>query len=247
MKLKNKVAMVTGAASGIGKAVSLAMAKEGSKLILIDLDLEGLEITAKQTGLPQESLLIDNIDVTNFNKIELLIEHAVEKFGRIDIQANIAGVLIRKGLFQTDIEEWEKVLKINLSGVFICIKAVAPYMIKQKYGKIINMGSIAGLVGYIYPSYCASKAGVINLTRGLMMDLAPHNININAICPGPIKTGWTPADATEKMLEKIPSGRFGLPEDVASLAVYLATDESSFINGAAITIDGGSIAGHEFI
>ena len=175
-----------------------------------------------------------------------MIAAASEAFGRIDIQANIAGVLVRKSLLGHSVDDWKRVIDINLSGVFYCIKAVAPVMIEQKYGKIINMGSIAGMVGYAYPSYSASKAGVVNLTRELSMELAPHNININAICPGVIKTPMIRPELEKEYVSKTPQGRLGEPGDVAAAAVYLASEEASFINGTTLVIDGGAISSFRY-
>jgi len=183
---------------------------------------------------------LQKVDVAKFSDLEKLVDLGLKRFGRIDIQANIAGILVGKNLMDHTLEDWDRVISINLTGVFYCIKAVAPVMIEQKYGKIVNMGSIAGLVGLEWTSYTSSKAGVVNMSRGLALELGPHNINVNAICPGIIQTGMTPPADLKDYLIKIPQGRLGKPEDVAGAAVFLASDEASFINGTTLVIDGGA-------
>jgi len=232
--------MITGAASGIGRATAIAYAKEGAKLILVDLNGQMLEETFSLTGLDPERAFLQKVDVAKFSDLEKLVDLGLKRFGRIDIQANIAGILVGKNLMDHTLEDWDRVISINLTGVFYCIKAVAPVMIEQKYGKIVNMGSIAGLVGLEWTSYTSSKAGVVNMSRGLALELGPHNINVNAICPGIIQTGMTPPADLKDYLIKIPQGRLGKPEDVAGAAVFLASDEASFINGTTLVIDGGA-------
>ncbi|MBU1156443.1 MAG: SDR family oxidoreductase [Proteobacteria bacterium] len=242
MRLQDKVAVVSGAASGLGKAVAIAYAQEGAKVFLADINEQGLQETLRAIGQDGARAKALKVDTSNPDRVAQMIAAALDAFGRIDIQANIAGVLVRKSLLEHSVDDWKRVIDINLSGVFYCIKAVAPVMIEQKYGKIINMGSIAGMVGYAYPSYSASKAGVVNLTRELSMELAPHNININAICPGVIKTPMIKPELEKEYVSKTPQGRLGEPGDVAAAAVYLATEEASFVNGTTLVIDGGAIS-----
>ncbi|MBU4565746.1 MAG: SDR family oxidoreductase [Desulfarculus sp.] len=246
MRLQDKVAVVSGAASGLGKAVAMAYAHEGAKVFLADINEEGLQGTLGAIGRDGGRAKALKVDTSDPDQVAQMIAAALEAFGRIDIQANIAGVLVRKSLLEHSVDDWKRVIDINLSGVFYCIKAVAPTMIEQKYGKIINMGSIAGMVGYAYPSYSASKAGVVNLTRELSMELAPHNININAICPGVIKTPMIRPELEKEYVSKTPQGRLGEPGDVAAAAVYLATEEASFINGTTLVIDGGAISSFRY-
>lgn len=244
MKLKDKVAMVTGAASGIGRSIASAFAKEGAKLILIDLNKEALLETVKITKLQNQDVIAEVIDVTDYSSVEQIIKSGLNKFGRIDIQINVAGIIVLKNMMETSIEEWESVIKVNLTGVFYCMKSVVPAMIEQKYGKIINISSISGLVGQEWSAYTASKAGVINLTKGVALELASYNINVNAICPGVIHTTMTPKVGIDKLIAKIPQGRVGTPEDINSTAIFLASDKSSFINGTTLVLDGGAIGSY---
>lgn len=241
MKLIDKTAFVTGAASGIGRAVAVRFAQEGAKLVLTDLNSKGLEETQKLANLKEKDVLIKTIDITNYNDVEVLVSEAISRFGCLDIEANIAGILVRKSLIEHTIEDWEQVLKVNLTGVFNCIKAIAPHMMERRYGKIINMGSIAGMVGYGYPSYAASKAGVVNLTRQLAIELSPFKININAICPGVIRTPMIKPELENQYISKTPIGRLGETEDIADAALYLVSDEAGFVNGTTLVLDGGAI------
>lgn len=240
MRLKDKVAMITGAASGIGRAIALGFAKEGARLMLTDINEDQLEETRRLTGLDSDHVMIKKASVTDYYEIENLVKEGVGKFGRIDIQANVAGIIVLKNLSDHTLEEWNNVLKVNLTGVFYCIKAVAPMMIAQKYGKIINMGSVGGLVGLEWASYSATKAAVINMTRGLALELAPHSINVSAICPGVIETTMTPPASREAFLKKIPQGRLGRTEDVADAAIFLASEDANFVNGTTLVVDGGA-------
>jgi 3-oxoacyl-[acyl-carrier protein] reductase len=242
MRLKDRVAVVTGAASGLGRATAIAFAKEGARVIAADLNKEGLDQTLELIRPERQDARAVVLDVTDYEQVARMIDMAVEVYGRVDIEANIAGILVRKSLLEHTPEDWDRVLRVNLTGVFNCIRAVVPVMIRQQYGKIVNMGSIAGIVGYGYPSYSASKAGVVNLTRELAMELGPHHINVNAICPGVIKTPMIKPELEKVYISKTPQGRLGVPDDVTAAALYLASDESSFVNGTTLVVDGGAIA-----
>ncbi len=244
MKLKNKIAIVTGAGQGIGKGIALALAKEGAKVVVSDISERVNDVVKEIEALGSQALAI-KADVSNNQQTEEMAKETIKKFGRIDILVNNAGIFPFKSFLEMKEDDWDKVLNINLKGVFNCTKAVTPTMAKQKYGKIINIASIAGTrVGYVgLTHYCASKAGIAGLTKALALELAPFKINVNAIAPGVIDTpGATSAmdEETRKgFTGTVPLKRFGLPEDIANLVVFLASEESSYVTGECIVVDGG--------
>ena len=243
MKLKDKVAIVTGAASsmGMGRAFALAFAKERADVVVCDIQ-EGIQERAKEIeGLGRKALAIKT-DLSKASEVSQLIETTVKTFGKIDILVNNAGMREEPPTPVQDIteEQWDAIHDVNLKGMFFCIKYAVPYMIKQKNGKIINIASIFGQVAFPgYAAYCASKGGVVNLTRTLALELAPHKINVNAIGPGVIetelsKTTLEDPEIMKLILPLIPFGRVGQPEDIAAVAVFLASDESEYVNGQTI-------------
>jgi 3-oxoacyl-[acyl-carrier protein] reductase len=241
MKLRNKVAIVTGAGQGIGKEIALSLAKEGAKVVVSDIT-EKIHVVVKEIG--SQALAI-KADVSDRKETEELVKKTIKKFGKIDILVNNAGIFPFKSLIDMKEEDWDKVLNVNLKGVFNCTKAVLPTMKKQKYGKIINIASIAGFrVGYVgLTHYCASKAGIVGFTKAAALELAEYGINVNAIAPGSIETpGVTSTMSKEEMkkfAETIPTKRFGQPIDIANIVIFLASDESSYITGECIVVDGG--------
>jgi len=252
MKLKDKVAVVTGAASsiGMGRAMARAFAGEGADVVICDINDEGLQEGAQEIKQLGRRSLALKTDVSKSSDVSQLIEKTVSTFGKIDILVNNAGVREEPPTPIQDMteEQWDAVQNVNLKGVFLCIKYAVPHMIKQKKGKIINISSIFGQVSFPnYPAYCAAKGGVINLTRELALELAPHKINVNAIGPGVtetalIKTTLEDPEVMKLILPSIPIGRIGKPEDIAAVAVFLASDESEFVNGQTIFADGGWLA-----
>ena len=249
MKLKDKVAIVTGAASsmGMGRAFALAFAREGADVVVCDIKHEGVNERAREIEQLGRKALALKTDVSKSSDVSHLIETTVKTFGKIDILVNNAGMREEPAKPIQDIteEEWDAIHGVNLKGMFLCIKYTVPHMIKQKYGKIINIASIFGQVAFPhYGAYCAAKGGVINLTRTLALELAPHKINVNAIGPGVIetelsKTTLEDPEVMKIILPLIPFGRVGQPEDIAAVAVFLASDESEYVNGHTIFSDGG--------
>ena len=243
--LKNKVAIVTGAKRGIGKAIALKLAKNGVKVVITDIDQKDCEEVVKEIEELEGEGLALKLDVTKEEEIKKVIQSTKEKFGRIDILVNNAGIFIQKELEDMDTSEIDKLLSVDLRGVILCIKNIIPEMKEQKYGKIVNIASIAGFVGFDLSSiYCAAKGGIVNMTRELALDLGKYKINVNAVAPGVINTDMTKDLLAEEniktaLLSKIPYGRIGKPDDIANAVTFLASKESEYITGHTIVVDGG--------
>lgn len=247
--LGGKVSLVTGASRGIGRAIALGLADAGSDVVVSSRTLPALEeVAAIIRGKGRRSLAVA-ADVTKQEQVERMVESALGEFGRIDILVNNAGispVLVRAE--EMTRPQWDEIIETNLTGCFLCAQAVGRVMIKQKRGKIINVTSILGTVANIrLLAYCASKAGVTALTRVLALEWAQHNVRVNAIGPG-----WVETDLTKGMREsqvirsdllgKIPVGRFATPEEMVGAAIFLASDESDYMTGETLFIDGGCLA-----
>jgi 3-oxoacyl-[acyl-carrier protein] reductase len=243
MILNSKVAVVTGAGNGIGREIALSLAKAGAKLVITDIS-DMIFGVAKQIEAAKSEALSIKCDVSNLEQAEGVRETILAKFGKIDILVNNAGIYPQKAFLEMTNEDWNRVMHINLDGVFHCTKAVLPLMIKQKYGKIVSIASIAGaVVGFInLVHYSASKAAVVGFTKSLALETAPFGININAIAPGPInvvEAGQMPEALLEQMIKTIPIGRMGKPADIANVVLFLVDDKSSFVTGQCIVCDGG--------
>lgn len=245
MRLKDKVAIITGGARGIGCAIALLFAKEGADIAIADLNLEEAEKTAGEIELLGRRTLAFEVDVTDYLKVEVAVNKILDKFGKVDILVNNAGITKDNLILRLSDADWDAVITVNLKGTFNCTKAVSRVMLKQRSGRIINIASIIGIIGNTgQANYAASKAGIIALTKTTAKELASRNINVNAVAPGFIQTEMTARlseEVRQKMLKVIPLARFGLPQDVANLCLFLASDESSYITGQTLVVDGGMV------
>ena len=246
MKLKNRVAIVTGAARGIGKAIALTFLREGAKVAIIDSDRERLEILKKDMGKENKEAMLIPCDITKSSEVNGMVDQVYKTLGRIDILVNNAGIIRRGTIDSVTEEDWDRVIEVNLKGTFNCCKAVVEIMKQQEHGKIVNISSIAGKMGDITsaPGYGSSKAGIDALTKTLARQLAPFGINVNAVSPHAIETEMSAQWSEERRKEiiaSIPLGRLGKPEDVAEAVLFLASDEASFITGEILDVNGGAL------
>jgi 3-oxoacyl-[acyl-carrier protein] reductase len=242
MRLENKIAIITGAARGIGKGAAEIFCKEGATVIIWDL-LDAGEETAQELRSQGFSCEFMKISTTDAPGIEVAAREVKEKYGRIDILVNNAGITRDKTLLKMSHLEWQQVIDVNLTGVFNCTKAIAPYMVEQQYGRIICTSSIVGVHGnFGQTNYVAAKAGVIGMVRTWAKELAKHGITSNAVAPGFIRTDMTdaiPEEVRQASINAIPAKRMGEPKDIAYAYLYLASDEASYVNGQVIGVNGG--------
>ncbi len=245
MKLKDKVALITGGARGIGQSIALTFAKEGADIVVADVNLEVAQKTASEIEALGRKALALEMDVTDFAKVEEGVNKILDKFGKVDILVNNAGITKDNLILRMSQAEWDAVINVNLKGTFNCIKAVSRPMIKQRSGKIVSIASIIGLMGNPgQANYAASKAGIIALTKTVAKELSSRNINANAVAPGFIQTEMTaklPENVKAKMMEAIPLAKLGMPQDVANVCLFLASEDASYITGQVITVDGGMV------
>ncbi|MEO0155728.1 MAG: 3-oxoacyl-[acyl-carrier-protein] reductase [candidate division WOR-3 bacterium] len=242
MMLKEKIALVTGGASGIGAAIAKKFIETEATVIIVDVDEDLGKATALSMG---NRAHFYHLNIADEKSVNDTIDRVANDFAKIDILVNNAGITNDKLLIRMTKDDWDKVININLTGTFLVTKAVVKYMMKQRFGKIINIASVIGLIGNAGQSnYAASKAGIIGFTKSCAKEFASRNITVNAIAPGFIETRMTeklPDEIKQAYFKLIPLGRFGKPEDVANLALFLASDQADYITGQVIAIDGGMV------
>src|SRR5262245_10713052 len=247
MRLQGRVVAITGGALGIGRATALLFAAEGATIAIGDVQVEAAEAVAKEIGERGGKAIAVGVDVGDAAQVDAFIARAVSEFGRLDVLFANAGIAHSAPFLEHPEAQWHRVLLVNLTGVFLCSQVAARQMVKQGGGRIIAVASINGFRGVEnLVGYNVAKAGVIELVKTMAVELAPHRIAVNAIAPAQIDTRLTqtlPAEARRRRTERIPMGRFGEPEEVARAALFLASDEASFITGHTLAVDGGYLAG----
>ena len=237
-RLTNKIAIVTGGAAGIGAATAVKFAAEGAKVVIWDLDEEKGKSLASKLKAD-----FDKVNTANYLEVENASKKVFEKYGRIDILINNAGITRDSSLKKMTPELWQQVIDVNLTGVFYCTKIISEYMLMNNYGRIVNASSVVGLYGnFGQTNYVATKAGLIGMTKTLARELGRKGITVNCVAPGFIATEMVaamPENVLDGMKAKVPIGRLGQPEEIANCYAFLASDEASYINGATISVDGG--------
>lgn len=252
MRLQDRIAVITGAGSGIGQAMALQFAREGARIFAADINGAAVEATAAHVVAEGGQAQSMAVDVTQPEQVQAMIERAREVYGRIDILCNNAGIGSTTDVVEADPDEWDRVMTVNVKSVFLGCKYVIPHMIAQGGGVIVNTASVAGMVGIVKrASYSASKGAVIALTRQVAMDFIDMGIRVNCLCPGTVDSPWVgrllqeagdPVAARAALVARQPMGRLGTPEEVAAAALYLASDDAAFITGTGLVIDGGLTA-----
>jgi len=244
VRLAEQVAVVTGSAKGIGRAIAIGIAREGADVILTDVDIERAEIVAQKIESLNRKGVPIRADVSENKEIVMMVKKALSIFGKIDILINNAGIIKRGSLEDHSEEDWDSVIAVNLKGTFNCCKEIVPIFKKQQHGKIVNISSVAGKIGDVAsaPSYGSSKGAIIAFTKSLARELAPYRINVNGVAPHAIETEmsaeWS-EDKRRQIISQIPLGRLGKPEEVAETVLFLVSEGASFITGEIIDVNGG--------
>jgi len=256
MRVRDKIAIVTGGGSGLGKAIAMRLAGEGAAVVVADVNDSTMNATVQELNAAGRKAVGYKADVSNREQVQSLMNAVVEKFGRIDILVNNAGVTRHRPFLDLNDADWDLVLAVDLKGVFYCVQAAAPHLVRQGHGKILNISSISGTGASSHhaggspagnASYASAKAGVIQLTKTLARELGPHGINVNAVAPGFVLTPMTGASRSPEEVEEHIAfrkelavlKRTGKPEDIANAVLFLVSDEASFISGQTLYVDGG--------
>lgn len=246
MRLKDRVALITGAGGGIGEAIAVRFAREGAKVVINDVNPDGASKVADTIKSAGGEAIVIKADVTNKSQVEAMVREITAKYGKLDIVVNNAGINRDAMVKKMDENQWDQVININLKGTFLVCQAGMMPMMEANYGRIINTSSIGSLGNIGQANYAASKAGVIGLTRTLALELAKYNINVNCVAPGATSTPMTkgiPEPIAKAISEKIPLKRFADPSEIANMHLFLASDEASYITGQVIFVDGGISVG----
>jgi len=243
MKLKGKVAIITGGAAGIGKATAIRFAEEGAQVVIWDLNRELGENLAKTITDKGQIAVFEKVNTADYAEIETAAATIFKQFGKIDILVNNAGITRDSTLKKMTPELWQQVIDVNLTGVFYCTKIISEYMVEQNYGRILNASSVVALYGnFGQTNYVATKAGLIGMTKTWARELGRKGITVNAVAPGFIATEMVaamPENIIETMKSKVPANRLGKPEEIAAAYTFLASDEAAYINGTCLSVDGG--------
>lgn len=244
MSLEGRVALVTGAGRGIGRAIAEELARRGAVIVLADRMLEGAQQSATEiaTQTGRQTMAVE-VDVSSLESAKAMVEQAIKSFGKVDILVNNAGITRDDLIMRMEEADWDAVIDINLKGAWNCSKAVIRAMMKARYGRIVNISSVSGLAGQAgQTNYSASKAGLIGLTKALAREVASRQITVNAVAPGFVPTALTvdlPEDLKEAMMKITPLGRMGKPEEIAYAVAFFASDEAAYITGQVLSVDGG--------
>jgi len=243
MRFKDKVSLITGASQGIGEEIAYSLAEEGSLLVLFDIQKEKLENVSAKINAKGGKTIIFTVDISHLKEVEDAVEKAIQEFGKIDYLINNAGINRDALLMRMTEEDWDKVIEVNLKGTFNVTKVVIRNMIKNRYGRIVSISSVVGLMGNVgQTNYAASKAGIIGFSKSLAREVAPRGITVNVVAPGYISTPMTeklPEKIKQAFLELIPMKRFGTPREIAETVKFLLSEEASYITGQVINVNGG--------
>ena len=249
--MESKVAIVTGASTGIGRATAVAFAREGASVVVADVDEERGEAVAGEVAAAGSESMFVRTDVTSDGEVIALVRRCIERFGRLDYAHNNAGIQTSSAdTADCTVDDWNRTIAVNLTGVFLCMRAEIPRMLERRGGAIVNTSSAGGLKGFPgAPAYVSSKHGVIGLTKSAALEYATRNIRVNAVCPGVVDTElltrFTQGDTavTEQLLDVEPVRRFATPEEIADAVIWLCSDRASYVTGHALIVDGGQLAG----